>query len=144
MAIGIQTCRDRVKDYCKENKIKQSDFAGLINLCKSTFSRFMGAGAETTGKGSLAYPAIVRFFGKIDRAKKAARRQQERNAVYTSSHVHNVLTEGSQNKDRKAEDTQDQITAKRINIVEDHDVRINSCVAVIDLSLSPAHAADVV
>ena len=56
--------------------MKQSDFGAMLDLSHSTFQRFMGAGGETTGKGSLAYTAINKFFQaenrKIKKAEKAA------------------------------------------------------------------------
>lgn len=60
--IGIQTARDKVKAYCAERKIKQSDFGAILDLSHSTFQRFMGAGGETTGKGNLAYKCDQQIF----------------------------------------------------------------------------------
>lgn len=63
MSLEALKARELVKDYCRDNKMTQTDFAEMVGITKSTFSRFMGAGKETTGTGSAAYAAIVNFFG---------------------------------------------------------------------------------
>ena len=82
MPMGIQTARDRVKVYCRVHAMKQRDFGELLNLCPSTFQRFMGAGTETTGKGSLAYKAISRFFHAEDRKHKKDQLCAQRGCYY--------------------------------------------------------------
>ena len=83
MPMGIQTARDKVRIYCSEHGMRQGDFLDMIpHITKSTFSRFMGAGNETTGKGSLAFPAIKSFFAKEKRAnEKLAREYHEKLAL---------------------------------------------------------------
>ena len=70
--IGVQTARARVKAYCATKKMKQFDFGVMLNLTPTTFQRFMGAGGSTTGKGSLAYSAINKFFQAENRKIKKA------------------------------------------------------------------------
>ena len=65
--------------------MRQSDFGEMIDIRKSTFSRFMGAGAETTGKGSHAYPAILRFFDNLEKAPRKERNLAKSHARSPSS-----------------------------------------------------------
>jgi hypothetical protein len=70
--LGVQTCRDMVKSYCAEHKMKQSDFGAMLGVSKSSFGRFMGAGKETTGKGSECFNTLNSFFQKQKREEKKA------------------------------------------------------------------------
>ena len=74
--IGVQTARDRVKEYCASHKITQKAFADMINITHTTMGRFMAAGRETTGKGSMAYDAINRFFAKEGRERLKEQKSQ--------------------------------------------------------------------
>lgn len=97
--IGIQTARDLVKAYCVNNHIKQSEFGTMLNLSHSTFQRFMGAGAETTGKGSLAYDAINKFFQAEKRKMKKSQASEAK-----SSMMMNFDTDGHVVKKQKVEE----------------------------------------
>ncbi len=72
--LSIQTARDRVRIYCRDNHLTHPQFADMLHLAHSTLQRFMGAGRETTGKHSLAYPAINKFLQAQDRKR---RKEQE-------------------------------------------------------------------
>ena len=60
-----------VKNYCAKHNMKQSEFGEMLGLSKSSFSRFMGAGIETTGKCSNSYNVLNSFFQKQKREDKA-------------------------------------------------------------------------
>ena len=69
---SVETLRGMVKEYCAEHKMRQSDFGDMVGVNKSSFSRFMGAGRETTGKGSESYNILNRFFQKQKRDEAKA------------------------------------------------------------------------
>jgi hypothetical protein len=76
--IAAENARVKVKEYCQQENMKQSAFGEMLGLCKSTFSRFMGAGWETTGTQSYAYPAITEFFKKQkNEERKVNKRKRE-------------------------------------------------------------------
>lgn len=52
--------------------MKQSEFGEMLGLAKSSFSRFMGSGNETTGKGSNCYATLNAFFQKQQKNEKKA------------------------------------------------------------------------
>ena len=69
---SVETLRGMVKEYCTEHKMRQSDFGEMVGVNKSSFSRFMGAGRETAGKGSESYNILNRFFQKQKRDEAKA------------------------------------------------------------------------
>ena len=69
---SVETIRGMVKGYCAEHKMRQSDFGDMVGVNKSSFSRLMGAGKETTGKGSESYIILNRFFQKQKRDEAKA------------------------------------------------------------------------
>jgi hypothetical protein len=76
--LSVQTARDRVREYCRDNHLTHPQFADMLHLAHSTLQRFMGAGRETTGKHSLAYPAINKFLQAQDRKR---RKEQEEESM---------------------------------------------------------------
>jgi hypothetical protein len=101
MPMSIATARSRVVDYCEQEKIKREVFAEQAGLTKSTLQRFMGAGRETTGKGSLAYSAIASFFGKVDRLAK--KEQKERYEKQELEHAKKIVAAHTANRKRQIE-----------------------------------------
>jgi predicted XRE-type DNA-binding protein len=76
--VAAENARVKVKEYCQQENMKQSAFGEMLGLCKSTFSRFMGTGRETTGTQSYAYPAIMEFFKKQKNEEKKVSNKRKR------------------------------------------------------------------
>ena len=94
--------------------MRQSDFGNMVGVNKSSFSRLMGAGKETTGKGSESYIILNQFFqkqkrddAKASKAKASAIRVQ----THLPSHDNGAeLPKEKENKKREEiEDADDSV-----------------------------------
>jgi hypothetical protein len=106
----------------------------MLGLTKSTFSQFMGAGRETTGKGSPAYLLIINFLNsKKKRRIRSYLHQRSACLIENSSHdIVNSAKNDSQIKEN-ADIDQDLVGAELMRYTDD-DVEI----LVITPPLPPA------
>ena len=113
---SVETIRGMVKGYCAEHKMRQSDFGDMVGVNKSSFSRFMGAGRETTGKGSESYIILNRFFQKQKRDEaKGSKAQASAPRVLTHQQSHGVGTECPKEKENQKRTGEEYAAENAVN-----------------------------
>lgn len=125
--VAAENARDKVRAYCQQEKMAQYAFGEMLGLCKSTFGRFMGAGKETSGKGSYAYPAILSFFKRLkaEEKKESTKRKREEEkstlvAICLEARASLLSSTESEFMDREDNINEDH-TATKLAKVEDDD-----------------------